>query len=332
MTIEKKGNGYRVRLQYKGKRYTVYFDHKPTQAEAMQAITEKIADAGVMNSATTFRHCATSYINDRSATISPTTLREYTGMVRNLPTRLLDAKITEVDQILVQSVVNELAVTRSPKTVRNFHGFISSVLKMYSPHVVLNTTLPAKQKSEAYIPTDDDIKKIIEASKGTNYEYAIALACYGLRRSEVLGLDIATDLEGDILHINKALVMDKDKNWIIKPYNKTTESRRDIRISSDLADKLRARGYVYKGYPNQIGDWLVATEKKLGIKHFSLHKLRHYFCSSAHALNIPDAYIMAAGGWRSDYVLKSTYRHVFENEADMANQAIRDHLNSILNC
>ena len=42
MKIEKRGpDSYRVRKMYKGQMYTVAFDHKPTQKEAMQTIDRK---------------------------------------------------------------------------------------------------------------------------------------------------------------------------------------------------------------------------------------------------------------------------------------------------
>ena len=38
----------------------------------------------------------------------------------------------------------------------------------------------------------------------------------------------------------------------------------------------------------------------------------------AHSLGIPDSYIMAAGGWKTDHVLKSVYRHAQKDkEEDM---------------
>ena len=43
MKIEKRGpDSYRVRKMYKGQMYTVAFDHKPTQKEAMQTMAAEL--------------------------------------------------------------------------------------------------------------------------------------------------------------------------------------------------------------------------------------------------------------------------------------------------
>ena len=102
----------------------------------------------------------------------------------------------------------------SPKSVSNHHGFISAVLNVFSPNLKLNTTLPQKSKNEPYIPSDDDVKRILEYASGSKYEIPIVLACYGLRRSEICALT-PEDLDGDVVTINKALVQDENKEWIV---------------------------------------------------------------------------------------------------------------------
>ena len=165
----------------------------------------------------------------------------------------------------------------SPKSVSNHHGFISAVLNVFSPNLKLNTTLPQKSKNEPYIPSDDDVKRILEYASGSKYEIPIVLACYGLRRSEICALT-PEDLDGDVVTINKALVQDENKEWIVKQ-TKTVESTRKIIIPVEIADKIREQGYIYIGHPGKISDYLYRTQKKLGIERFSIHKLRHYFAS-----------------------------------------------------
>ena len=133
MNIEKFQGGYRVRMQHDGVRYVVLFDHKPTEVEAMVALTEKMTNAGALADKMLFKQAANKYVEDRTATASPSTLRGYRTIINSLPLRLMQAKLPDIKQPLIQSVINEMAVTRTPKTIRNIHGFIASVLKVYRP-------------------------------------------------------------------------------------------------------------------------------------------------------------------------------------------------------
>ena len=86
--------------------------------------------------------------------------------------------------------------------------------------------MPQKVKNEPYTPSQGDIKQILQEVQGTPYEVPITLVCYGMRRSEICALQ-PSDIDGDMVHINKALVLDENKNWVVKT-TKTTESTRDI--------------------------------------------------------------------------------------------------------
>lgn len=58
------------------------------------------------------------------------------------------------------------------------------------PEFKIYTKLPQKVKSEPYTPNQDDVRKILEAAKGTMFEIPISLACYGMRRSEICALTL----------------------------------------------------------------------------------------------------------------------------------------------
>ena len=81
-----------------------------------------------------------------------------------------------------------------------------------------------------------------------------------------------------------------------------------------MESKIKKQGYVYNGPPDSISYFLSKEQKKLNIPLFSLHKLRHYFASKMSAMNIPDENIMKMGGWRTDHVMKSVYRHAIQDK------------------
>ncbi len=329
MKIEKRGPGsYRVRKMYKGQMYTVAFDHKPTQKEAMQAMAAELDKVQEKHKSMDFRAAAGEYIESKRNVLSPTTIRGYNSAMKTISKKFQDINVHDITALDIQTEVNRLTKEHSPKTVRNYHGFISAVLGTFCPNLKINTTLPQKLKNEPYIPSDEDIKRILECAKDTEYEIPILLACYGLRRSEICALTL-DDLDGDIIRINKAKVINEDAKWIEKT-TKTASSTREIVIPMEIADKIREKGYIYKGHPNVIARFLVRTEDKLGIPRFSLHKLRHYFASKMSALNVPEADIMRMGGWETDHVMKSVYRHSMMEKEEQAKRDAAEKLRNVL--
>lgn len=308
MKIAKLPSGsYRIRKMYKGKMYSVTTEYKPTQKDALQLMAAELDKVQVKKGHLTFKEASKKYVESKNNVLSPRTVKEYSEMPDRLSTAFVEMVLTDITQEDIQNEINHLAKDKSPKTVRNYHGYISAVIRTYRPDLSIRTTLPQKIKSEPYIPTDDDVRRVLASAEGTPYEIPIILACYGLRRSEICALT-PDDIDGDVVTINKALVLNKDKKWVTK-ITKTTESSRTVIIPHRTADMIKKQGYVYKGHPNSITDYLESVQDKLGMPEFSLHKLRHYFASKMSELKIPEADILKMGGWETDHVMKAVYRH-----------------------
>ncbi len=313
MKIEKLPSGsYRMRKMYKGKMYTIVTDYKPTQKQAIQLMAEELKKVKSRSGKMTFRNAAEEYIDTKKNVLSPSTIRSYYTIIRGLSEDFLKININDIEQFDIQREINRIAKDRTPKTTRNYNGFISSVIGFYRPNMKISTTLPQKLRNEPYIPSDEDIKKILEHAQGTRYEVPLMLACYGMRRSEICALT-PDDIEGDVIRINKAMVQNENKEWVIKS-TKTTESTRKIIVPEELTSKIKSQGYAYNGHPNNISKYMMRAQDELGIEHFSLHKLRHYFASKMSAMHIPDADIMKMGGWKTDHVMKGVYRHAMQDK------------------
>lgn len=329
MKIEKLPSGsYRIRKMYKGKIYSVTFEHKPTQKEAMQAMAEELDKVQEKHTSMTFKTACEKYIESKRNVLSPSTITGYNAIVRQISVLFLQKNIHDITALDVQIEINRMAEKCSPKTVRNYHGFISAVLGVFCPNLKICTTLPQKLKNEPYIPSDDDVRRILEHARGTEYEIPIILACYGMRRSEICALTL-DDLTGDTLIINKAKVINENKEWVIKT-TKTTASTREVIIPIDIADKIREKGYIYNGYPNCITKYLERIEKELEMPHFPMHKLRHYFASKMSAMNVPEVDIMRMGGWETDHVMKGVYRHSMEDKNKTIQRKAAEQLHSVL--
>lgn len=330
MKIEKLPSGsYRIRKMYKGHTHTVVTDYKPTQKEAMQLMAEelnKVKPDSTMQKHVTFSQAAEKYIYVKQNVLSPSTIAGYNRISKAISSNFKSILISDISIIDVQKEINDYSAERSPKTVRNAHCFISAVLSMYRPDLSLRTSLPQRIKSETYVPTNDEVKKVVEYSRGTEYEVAILLAALGLRRSEICALTLE-DLNGNTLRINKALVENSDHGFS-KKGTKTTDSAREIYLPDELVELITTRGYIYKGYPGNILKFLHRAQDTLGIPRFKLHALRHYYASTAHAIGIPDSYIMQSGGWQSDHVLKNVYRHALDSEKEKMQKHAAEYITS----
>lgn len=320
MKIEKRSsNLYRVRKTVNGKTYTLNFDHKPTEREVITGINDMLESVDTVKDS--FRNCAESYMNSKGNILSPTTIKGYYSILKALPESFKSERIGNLTQIDIQLVVNEYALNHSAKTTRNVHGFISAVFAMFRPNMVINTTLPQKRKYEPYIPSKEDISRILDASRGTMYHIPFQLGCLGMRRSEICALTL-DDIQDGILTIDKTKVQNKNNEWIIKPLTKTEEGQRQIYIPTSLEDEIRANKVIVDCVPNQLLKSLQSYQSKLGIPKFRFHDLRHFYASYAHENGMSDADIMASGGWKSDYTMKSVYRHAMQKDKEEAQKKI----------
>ena len=308
MTIEKLPSGsYRITQMEKGKRYriTVSMDHKPTNAEAVKLIG-KVMNRKPPKVNMTFNDACNAFIESKDNILSPSTVREYKRTKERIPVTFSCKNINDITSLDIQTMVNGWSADLAPKTVRNYYAFVSAVLK--SVEIELKTPqLPQKDKHTPYIPSQDDVRAVQKQFIGTKYEIPFFLLCLGLRRSELCALTI-DDLSGNTLTIDKALVQNTNKEWVVKK-TKTTESTRTVVIPKEIANKIREQGYIYNGSPTTLYTVLIRAQKKAEVPQFKLHALRHFFCSYMHDLGYSDKQIQEMGGWKTSYTIDTVYKH-----------------------
>ena len=317
MTIEKRANGnYRIVEMRNGIRYRITLDHKPTKNEARELLQEKI---GAFSDKTVFKKAAESYIDAKSNVLSPSSIRGYKTIIKcQITNEFLNMPIERIDLPCVQVLINTLSNTYAPKTVKNVSAFVMSVLKFYGSDVK-SPTLPQKQPKKDYIPTEEDIKRILAEVKGTQYEVPFILGTFGLRRSEICALE-KEDLNGNVLTINKALVLNENNQWTLKQTTKTEKSTRTVIIPDYVAELIKESG-ACPVTPHSLYWKLQRVQMKLGIPRFPFHKLRHFFASYMHELGYSDKQIQEFGGWKTDNIMKTVYQHAMEMEKVKSNMA-----------
>ena len=310
MTIDRLPSGnYRIREMRNGRTCSITVDHKPTKAEARDLIESKL---GIVNDSTPFKRAAETYINSKSNILSPSSIRGYRSIVGHLPNNFLNAPISSINHSTLQILINSLSSEYKPKTVRNTSAFVMSVLKFFDIEVK-SPSLPAKEVKIDYIPTEDDIKKILAEVKGTKYEVPFVLGTLGLRRSEICALT-KEDLYGNVLTINKALVLNDHNEWTLKHTTKTDKSTRTIVVPDYVADLIRKDG-ACPCTPHSLYWKLQRVQMSLGIPRFPFHKLRHFFASYLHENGFTDKQIQEMGGWATSNIMKSVYQHAMSMES-----------------
>lgn len=326
MKIEKLPSGsYRVRMTFNGKRQSVVFDHKPTESEVMLKFSEKVSTV-IDCKHITFEVASNEYCKLKKNVLSPTTYREYSKTCDRLSKDFINLYIDQISALHIQSEINLLSADKKPKTVKNYYNFIVTVIRMYREDFYPKVKLPEGQKSKPYIPTDTEVKKLFEYAKTESngmYYVPIVLASYGMRRSEICALN-PEDIKDNVVYINKAKVLNVDKEWIIKDYPKNETSIRQIPIPEEIAKIINQQGYVYNGHPNSIYKVINRFCKLNNIEHFSIHKLRHYFCSRLSSENIDVESIISLSGHKTDYVMKTIYRHAINEKVQEASNRLND--------
>lgn len=332
MSVRKLPSGnYQIREQRNNVSFSVTLDHKPTQKELRQLIDEKeqayLKKHGRATNLT-FKEAAEAYNESKSNILSPSTITGYKSCLKRYSDDFLNTEIHELTTEQIQAEINRIAGFCTPKTTRNMNGYISSVLKMHLPDSHFNISLPPKQKKDVFIPDAQILKAILNECRNTRYYVPIRLGCYGLRRSEICALTL-DDLEGNIITINKAMVQDSEKGYIIRPFTKTYGSTRKIVIDDELRDRIIEQGCIYDGYIDKISQYLTSIQEQLGLPHFTLHKLRHYFASSMSGI-VSEADLLQMGGWQTDYVMKKIYRHSMETDNLQAQEKVANKMSNLL--
>lgn len=302
----------------------------PTKREAERLAAEYVpSECGPL----TFGQAAGEYITLRQNTLSPRTVEDYRRTLRLYCTRLSSRPIDRITGRDVQTVINDLAERLSPKTVSNIHAFISAVLKAYRPSLALNTRLPQRTRPDLYIPTDDDVTALIRRLTGTAMELPVLLAAFGpMRRGEICALN-ADNISGPVVHVCANMIKvtepGKPREWIIR-HPKSYQGDRFIEYPDFVARLWSGKtGRLVTMTPDVLTSEFKRYARQMGLPDLRFHDLRHYSASIQHALGVPDAYIMQRGGWSTDAVLKSIYRHAMSDRQKEMSEKINGHFQNL---
>lgn len=274
--------------------------------------------------------CIDDYIDNRRNALSPSTIAEYCAMRKRCLPVLMDTAICNLNDELLQRHLDEYSAGHSPKSTFNLWTLISSSITRYDKNLSFSVTLPEKRKAQPRIPSEEEFQTIVSAIKGTELELPVLLAaCGGLRRSEICALDYPDlDFVLHTVNINKALVLDVNRNYVIKQ-PKTQAGYRTVSLPQfvfDIAKERQRQGAkLINILPNDLTRQFLALLKTCNIPPFRFHDLRHYTASIMKLLNIPDTYAAAMLGHSTPEMTRRVYQHIINKEKQQQQNALQNY-------
>lgn len=302
----------------------------PTKAEAeMMAAEFKARKSRKVRHDMTVYEAVDGYIAAKEGVSSPATIKGYTDIRKCRLTRIGNDKLKKLNTEKMQIFISELSKEYSPKSVRNTYGLLTAAIGFYEPDLRFRVTLPAKKADRPSSPSDEDVMRMYKAASHSMKIY-MTLGMLGLRRGEISPLTYE-DIEGDLIHVCKDMVKDKNGKWITKSMPKTADGDRYVKLPQSLLDELgTGTGRIFRCLPDTISKRFWDLSRKTGIDmHF--HELRHYFASIAAVLGVPDIYIADMGGWKrgGSAVMKTVYQNNIKSMSDYYADRIANHIADI---
>lgn len=266
----------------------------------------------------TFEEAYDLYVNAHPQW-SANTIMDYKKWKHTRYEEFLKMRLEDVSDIVLQKWIDEKSAMMSAKSVRNIFCPIRATVKRYRPHQAINVTLPRKSRSKLNLPTEANIRALLEAVEDDPQfcvaTYLATFAC--MRRSEIAALDMShIDFKKKTIFIEYSLAKG-EHGWVRKsPKNGDT---RTIVVPELVLDKIKKLGLPHIDNPNQFSSDFCKFRDKHGLPKFRFHDLRHYCAARMLSLKphpMPISVVCEYGGWRDKDILLNVYDYVIKEVRD----------------
>ena len=277
-----------------------------------------------------FSDALDDYLDQKSNVLSPSTLRGYNQM-RKYYDPITDMDISDINQNVVTQFINKFSGNHSPKTVRNCYSLLCAVIRAKIPDISFNVTMPQKEVLQYYIPKDAELQSLLSYTKERNRDLyiAILLASTGtLRRSEVCGLS-ADDVDGCIVHVHNVMVLNKNREWVLKSVAKNNTSDRYIEYPQKVIDELPKEGMLCNINPDRVSVEFHRTLERIGLPNFRFHDLRHSYAVAAIRSGDDIKTVQTNLGHATATFTLDVYGHVTDNMKQESAQRMENFIKSV---
>lgn len=277
------------------------------------------------------------YLDSMSNILSPSTICGYDQIYRLRLKSIMHLPLSKLTNEKIQVAINEETTHLKPKTVSNISAFLSVVLKKYYPDFSYNVVLPKKIKYEISIPSQKQMRQVLDDVVEKEMEIPLLLAvCLGLRRSELIGLKWENiNFDKGTIRIDTAIVTGLNAKKFEKG-PKSTAGYRILSVPESIMQKLKEAKKTAKSEKvvNLTGEAIYGRFdhilKRLELPHFRLHDLRHYFASVLLAMGIPNKYAQQRMGHSTDNMLKNVYQHIMEDTKNEIDKSVDNYFDDFL--
>ena len=207
--------------------------------EIRQKFQEEINSDNIDNEDMLFIDYMKKWLKMISASVEPTTLNGYKGVINGRMTDYFQNKKITLQNIKPKHIQEFyqylLDEGLSGNTVKHYHANIRKALQyaMKTDIILSNhadkVDLPKIEEYKPKFYTSDEVKILLNEVIGTKLEIPVMIDCfYGFRRSEVIGLKwSAIDFENDTITIDHTITQSNGK-LIIRDKTKTKSSKRTL--------------------------------------------------------------------------------------------------------
>ena len=335
-----------------GNRHSVY---GKTQAEVRKRLAEAVKKEEEKDSELeeeedlTVGQWLAIWQRDFLGNVKPGTMISYETQIRvHILPALGEIKLTALRTPVVQRLYNQiLAKGLSPKTIKNIHGCLHRALDIAVRvgYLTKNPTsaciLPTVRQAEMQPLDTPDLKKLLEALRGEEYEAIITTALFtGMRSGELLGLTWdCIDFSNGIIRVTKQLLQPRRKG---RPFAYGTPKNGKGRtltpapfVMSVLSEHKKAQDLQREavgpawddgGFPNLVFThpdgshlsqptvWKALQKilKKAGLERHRFHDLRHTYVVNAFRAGDDVKTVQQNAGHYSAAFTLDRYAHVTE--------------------
>ena len=124
---------WNVQVMVNGTRVSITAESEPVAIAKAAAVKAGMAKVKKSPKSLSLGEAIDRYIDSKDAVLSPSTIAGYRRIRKNALPELMSVSLSALTQERIQRAVNNMAKEKSPKSVRNAHGLILSLIHISEP-------------------------------------------------------------------------------------------------------------------------------------------------------------------------------------------------------